>query len=102
MGATIATESHTAADFQTDIDGCLSFTVENNGNRMLLLSFDKGGHWVPVKPDYGRDFEPGSGEVYEGVMYGKWGGFLLEEGEPEPAQAILDCLVLKNMWKCNK
>ncbi|WP_162054527.1 hypothetical protein [Pontibacter pamirensis] len=103
MAATIQTEEYFSEPFQTDIDGCLKFTVENNSNTWLLLSFDKGGHWIKVKADYGREFEAGSGETYEGVMYAKFGELYTEPGEPAPAEDVVpftNCVIIKNVWKC--
>lgn len=86
-------------DRTINIKGCLSFSVENRGTTMVLLSFDDGNSWLDVEPDSARDMPVCFGQQYEGEMRVKFGDVVTKEGEtPPPATNKVN--VIKQLFKC--
>lgn len=88
-------------DFDISIKGLTAFAVENIGNTLLLLSFDKGSGYIKVKPEEVREFVCAAGNVYTGNVQGKFGEVVQEEGT-ETEERNNEALIIRSIFICEK
>lgn len=82
-----------------DLEGLLSFAVENRGTTEALISFD-GNSFIDLPPDTTRPFGNASGEKFTGEMQVEFGSVPpVGDGEPVPA-ARNKALIIKYRHTC--